>query len=62
MPVLQEAQEIFGYLPIEVQNFIAEELDIPITDVYGVATFYSQFSLKPKANIASVYAWERHVM
>ncbi len=48
MPVLQEAQEIFGYLPIEVQDFIAEELDIPITDVYGVATFYSQFSLKPK--------------
>ena len=48
MPVLQEAQAIFGYLPIEVQNFIAEELDIPITDVYGVATFYSQFSLKPK--------------
>lgn len=48
MPVLQEAQEIFGYLPIEVQNYIAEELDIPVTDVYGVATFYSQFSLKPK--------------
>lgn len=48
MPVLQKAQEVFGYLPIEVQNYIAEELDVPITDVYGVATFYSQFSLEPK--------------
>jgi NADH-quinone oxidoreductase E subunit len=45
---MHEAQEIFGYLPIEVQNYIAEALKIPITDVYGVATFYSQFSLKPK--------------
>ncbi|HHU62634.1 MAG TPA: NADH-quinone oxidoreductase subunit NuoE [Clostridiales bacterium] len=48
MPIMHEAQEIFGYLPIEVQNYIAEALKIPITDVYGVATFYSQFSLKPK--------------
>jgi NADH-quinone oxidoreductase E subunit len=48
MPVLQKAQEIFGYLPIELQNHIAEALGIPLTDVYGVATFYSQFSLTPK--------------
>jgi len=48
MPVLQKAQEIFGFLPIEVQNRIAEALDLPLTDVYGVATFYSQFSLTPK--------------
>ncbi len=48
MPVMHKAQEIFGYLPIEVQNFIAEELNIPLTDVYGVATFYSQFTLEPK--------------
>ncbi len=48
MPVLQKAQEIFGYLPIELQNHIAEALEIPLTDVYGVATFYSQFSLTPK--------------
>lgn len=48
MPILQKAQEIFGYLPIELQNRIAESLHIPLTDVYGVATFYSQFSLTPK--------------
>jgi len=48
MPVMQKAQEIFGCLPIEVQDCIAEAMDIPMTDVYGVATFYSQFALKPK--------------
>ena len=48
MPVLHEAQEIYGYLPSEVQTIIAEELDIPLAEVYGVATFYSRFSLNPK--------------
>lgn len=48
MPVLQKAQEIYGYLPIEVQEIIAEELDVSLSEVYGVATFYSQFSLTPK--------------
>ena len=48
MPALQKAQEIYGYLPIEVQTIIAEGLNIPISEVYGVATFYSQFSLFPK--------------
>ena len=48
MPVLQEAQEIYGYLPIEVQTIIAEGLDIPLEEVYGVVTFYAQFSLYPK--------------
>ncbi len=47
MPILQKAQEIYGYLPIEVQTMIAEDLDIPLSEVYGVATFYSQFSLNP---------------
>lgn len=47
MPVLQQAQEIFGYLPLEVQQAIAEALDISLSEVYGVATFYSQFRLKP---------------
>lgn len=46
MPVLQKAQEIFGYLPIEVQSMIAEGLELPLSEVYGVATFYSQFNLK----------------
>ena len=48
MPVLQKAQEIYGYLPIEVQTMIAAELNMPLSEVYGVATFYSQFSLNPK--------------
>ena len=48
MPVLQEAQEIYGYLPIEVQQMIADGLHISLSEVYGVATFYSQFSLTPK--------------
>lgn len=48
MPVMQKAQDIFGAVPFEVQNFIAEKMDIPMTDVYGVATFYSQFALEPK--------------
>ena len=48
MPVLQEAQEIYGYLPMEVQNMIAEGLDMPLEKIFGVTTFYSQFSLAPK--------------
>ncbi|MBQ5950551.1 MAG: NADH-quinone oxidoreductase subunit NuoE [Lachnospiraceae bacterium] len=48
MPILQEAQEIYGYLPEEVQKMIAEGLNIPQEEVYGVATFYSQFTLNPK--------------
>lgn len=48
MPVLQAAQEIFGYLPEEVQIMVAEGLGIPLTEVYGVASFYAQFTLNPK--------------
>jgi len=48
MGVMHEAQEIYGYLPIEVQNMIAEGMDIPLEKIYGVATFYAQFSLSPK--------------
>ena len=48
MPVLQDAQEIYGYLPYEVQLMIAEGLNVPLEEVYGVATFYSQFALSPK--------------
>lgn len=48
MPVLQKAQEIYGYLPIEVQSMVAAEMNIPLEKVYGVSTFYSQFSLNPK--------------
>ena len=48
MPVLQEAQGIYGYLPKEVQQIIADEMGIPLSQVFGVATFYSQFTLTPK--------------
>lgn len=48
MPTLQEAQEIYGYLPIEVQKIIAREMGLPLEKIYGVVTFYSQFSLNPK--------------
>ena len=48
MPVLQKAQEIYGYLPIEVQEMVAAGLGIPLEEVYGVSTFYSQFTLNPK--------------
>ena len=48
MHILQEAQAIYGYLPLPVQKTIAEGLNISLSEVYGVSTFYSQFSLKPK--------------
>ena len=48
MPALQQAQEIYGYLPIEVQEIIADRLGLSLAEVYGVATFYSQFTLTPK--------------
>lgn len=48
IPVLHEAQEIYGYLPMKVQKIISEGLDIPLTEIYGTVTFYSQFSLTPK--------------
>ena len=50
MPVLQEAQDVYGYLPKEVQKRIAEGLDIPVSEVFGVVTFYSQFLLNPKGS------------
>jgi NADH-quinone oxidoreductase subunit E/NADP-reducing hydrogenase subunit HndA len=46
--VLHKAQEIFGYLPIEVQEFVSEKMDIPISEIYGVITFYSFFTTTPK--------------
>ena len=48
MPILQKAQEIYGYLPIEVQTMIAEKMDVPLVEIYGVSTFYSLFALTPK--------------
>lgn len=51
MPVLQEAQHIYGYLPYEVQKMIAERMEISLEEIYGVATFYSQFVLNPKGEV-----------
>lgn len=48
MPILQKAQDIYGYLPIEVQRLISDETGIPLEKIYGVATFYAQFALQPK--------------
>ena len=50
MPIMQKAQELFGYLSLETQSLIAEALEIPVSEVYGVATFYAQFSLEPKGD------------
>lgn len=54
MPVLQQAQEIYGYLPFEVQQIVSEEMDVSLEKIYGVASFYAQFTLNPKGrhNIA----------
>lgn len=52
MPVLQQAQELYGYLPIEVQTIIAEGLGLSLSQVYEVVTFYAQFTLNPKGKYA----------
>ena len=52
MPVLQEAQKIYGYLPYEVQKIVADEMDVPLEEIYGIVTFYSQFLLNPKGKVA----------
>lgn len=48
MHVMQQAQGIYGYLPIEVQKMIADGMGVPVEKVYGVSTFYAQFALSPK--------------
>lgn len=50
IPILNEAQRIYGCLPLEVQKKISNELDIPLAEVYGVVTFYSQFTLEPRGS------------
>lgn len=46
--VLHEAQDLYGYLPMEVQLKIAEGLNVPLAEVYGVVSFYTQFTTNPK--------------
>ncbi len=50
MTVMQQAQDIYGYLPVEVQSMIAEGMDVPLEKVYGISTFYAQFALTPKGD------------
>ena len=48
MPVIQEAQRIYGYMPEEVQRMVAEGMNVSLSEIFGIVTFYSQFSLTPK--------------
>jgi len=48
MPVLHEGQKLFGFLPMQIQKHISDKLEVPMAEIYGVVTFYSQFSLEPK--------------
>ncbi|MDL2220749.1 NAD(P)H-dependent oxidoreductase subunit E [Eubacteriales bacterium OttesenSCG-928-N14] len=48
MPVMQKAQDLFGYLGEPIQVFISDHLGVPVSQIYGVATFYAQFALEPK--------------
>jgi len=50
MPVLNECQKIYGCVPLNAQKMISDELTIPVAEIYGVVTFYSQFSLEPKGD------------
>ena len=52
MLVMQVAQHIYGYLPFEIQQKIADGMNVPLEKVYGVATFYAQFALAPKGKYA----------
>ena len=52
MPILQEAQEIHGYLPIEVQKIIAEKTGVSMEEIFGIISFYAQFKLNPDGEYA----------
>ena len=52
MPILQQAQEIYGYLPLEVQKIIARETGVSVEEIFGIVTFYSQFKLNPNGKYA----------
>jgi NADP-reducing hydrogenase subunit HndA len=52
MPILQKAQDIYGYLPLEVQQIISDETGVSMSEIYGIVSFYSQFILNPKGEVA----------
>jgi len=67
IPMLQKAQDLYGYLPLEVLGRISEGLGVPLSQVYGVATFYAQFYLtrrgrnvvrvRPRPTTESLLRW-----
>lgn len=50
MPIMQHAQKIFGCVSLEVQEFISEKTGVSVAEIYGIATFYAQFTLEPKGD------------
>ena len=52
MPILQEAQEIYGYLPVEVQKIIADKTGVSLEEIFGIVSFYAQFKLNPDGKYA----------
>ena len=52
MPILQEAQEIYGYLPVEVQRIISDKTGVSMEEIFGIVSLYSQFALNPKGKYA----------
>ncbi len=62
IPILQEVQDEYGYLPEEVLKEIASALDLSLSQVYGVVTFYTQFHMEPRVKILSESVWVRPAM
>ena len=62
MPALQKAQEIYGYLPIEVQRIVANTLGKPLAEIYGISTFYCSSAFVRRVNKKSAFAWARRAM
>ena len=52
MAVMQKAQDVYGYLPIEVQKIIARETGVSLEEIYGIVSFYAQFKLNPDGEVA----------
>ena len=50
--VLHDVQDYFGYLPIEVQEIISDAMNVPLAEIYGIVTFYTQFTTQPKGKYA----------
>ena len=64
MMILSDVQREYGYIPLDVQELISEKTGIPVAEIYGVVTFYSFFSLKPKGKyvIPVKMVWNRSAL